>query len=237
MKKILLIPFVIFLNLWNSYAQVAPLLEYDWRLEKVIIDNEEILATQSVGSTEFEDWAHIYFYEENMFSFVWLHTSLTYEDENSSFVIHYFGGDFGSYHGAPSTDAFISDFLGEDGNHPQDVNFVFNYSFRYEEGLIYLDIVNEAGDVATFYTTTLSNASFEKVELSMYPNPATNIVHIQSSNAQILGVEIFNLQGISILKPEANQLTKIDVSPLAKGIYVVKVITTDGELVRKLVKK
>ncbi len=237
MKKTLLILFVIFLNLWNSYAQVAPLLEHDWRLEKIIIDNEEILATQSVGSTEFEDWAHIYFYEENMFSFVWLHTSLTYVDENSSFVIHSFGGDFGSYHDAPSTSVFIYDFLGENGIDTSDLNQVFTYSFRYEEGLIYLDIVNEAGDVATFYTTTLSNTSFEKVELSMYPNPASNLLHIETNQTNVTAVEIFDVLGKQVMQVKPANQRELDVSQLTNGMYFLKVSTSEGELTRKFVKK
>ena len=220
-----------------SHAQIEPLLEHDWRLEKVVIDNEEILATQSVGSTEFEDWAHIYFYEENSFSFVWLLSSLTYNDENSSFVIHSFGGDFGSYHDAPSTAAFIYDFLGENGTDTSDLNLVFTYSFRYEDGLIYLDIVNEAGDVATFFTTTLNNTNFEKIELALYPNPTSDVLYIETPQTTINTVEIFDVQGKSIKQTSITHTNNINVIDLANGMYFIKIATANGQVTRKFVKK
>ncbi len=216
-------------------AQNNQLIDNSWQLQNVEINDVLVDAEIGLG----DEYPFLGFEEnDNIFYFIFdnLDGFLDLNETNQEFTITEGYLNFGDTHGTEAASLVINEFFLSD---PQ--NYVFNnpfsYSFRTENEILYLDITNAKGDVATFYTTTLSNTSFEKVELSMYPNPATNLVHIQSSNAQILGVEIFNLQGRSILKPGANQLTKIDINPLAKGIYVVKVITTDGELVRKLVKK
>ena len=232
MRKIL-ITFCLLIGL-ASQAQIAPLLEHVWRLEKVIVDDEEIIATQSVGSSELDDWAHIYFHEEN-FSFVAIHPLLEFSDDNSSFSIIEMFVDFGSYHFAPSTDAFgnfiISGDVFTDWNNP------FSYSFRNESELLYLDITNANGDVATFFTTTLSNTNFEKVELNIYPNPTSNLLHIEASQTDISRVEIFDVQGKRVMQVSPANLSEIDVSQLTNGMYFLKLSTSNGELTRKFVKK
>ncbi len=217
-----------------AQAQVAPLLEHSWRLEKVIIDNEEILATQSVGSTEFEDWAHIFF-DNDGFSFVSMHTFLEFNDEDISFSIQDLFTDFGSYHDAPSTFVF-TDFI-TFGDVFEDWNNPFSYSFRTENEILYLDITNSNDDVATFFATTLSNTAFERIGLSIYPNPTSKLLHIEASQTDISRVEIFDLQGKQVMQVSATNLSEIDVSQLTNGMYFLKVSTSDGELTRKFVKR
>lgn len=51
----------------------------------------------------------------------------------------------------------------------------------------------------------------------IYPNPASNILHIKFSNLKL--VQIYSLSGVEICTTKAN---KIDVSHFKKGIYFVK---------------
>lgn len=217
-------------------AQIAPLFDHSWRLDKVVIDDEEIIATQAVGSTEFEDWAHIYFYEEG-FSFVWLHTSLSFDDDNSSFVIDDFVGDLGSYHGAPSTMKVLYDFFYADIGQTNSLDVIYTYAFREEDGSLFLDITNSNGDLASFFSTTLSNTNFKTIEFNLYPNPTSQYLSIETNQSEITSVEIYNLQGKLVLQHKSNQLTNIDVSQLNKGVHLVKVATLEGELTKKFIKK
>ena len=216
-------------------AQIAPLFDHSWRLDKVVIDDEEIIATQAVGSTEFQDWAHISF-DEYYFSFVNYHPWIEYDDESSSFSIVEFTMDFGSYHGAPASVAFKGDFLLADNSFEQ-FNGPFHYSFREEEGFLYLDITNSNGDLASFFSTTLSNTNFKTIEFNLYPNPTSKYLSLETNQSEITSVEIYNLQGKLMLQQKSTQLTNIDVSLLNKGIYLVKVTSPEGELTKKFVKK
>ena len=62
---------------------------------------------------------------------------------------------------------------------------------------------------------------------SVYPNPATNLVNIECSNAKQL--VIVNALGKTTqqLKVTSEQL-KVDVSKFAKGIYVLQILFKDG---------
>ena len=113
----------------------------------------------------------------------------------------------------------------------------FTYAFRYDDDLIYLDITNTEGDVATFWTSTLSNENFDKTQFSIYPNPVVNELYIESEQAKIDRVEVFTLNGKQILDISFQNNQPIDVSSLAKGMYLVKVQTDNGSLTKKLVKE
>jgi hypothetical protein len=77
--------------------------------------------------------------------------------------------------------------------------------------------------------------------LIVYPNPTNDILYLALNvpGDKIITAELYNLQGklMSISEPE-NILVEIDVSSFATGIYVVKIITTSGNIItKKVVKK
>ncbi len=69
---------------------------------------------------------------------------------------------------------------------------------------------------------------------SVYPNPATDNVTVNSGNNVKL-VEIFNLQG-QLVKTEANT-NVVSVKELANGMYMMKVTSERGVSMHKVVKK
>ena len=71
----------------------------------------------------------------------------------------------------------------------------------------------------------------------LYPNPTTGMVQINTDKA-IRQVEIRNLLGAIMLETTTPQDNTIDVSSLPAGIYIVRVVTTEGkEMFAKLVKR
>lgn len=74
--------------------------------------------------------------------------------------------------------------------------------------------------------------------LIVYPNPTNDILYLALNvpGDKIITAELYNLQGklMSISEPE-NILVEIDVSSFATGIYVVKIITTSGNIITKKV--
>ena len=70
--------------------------------------------------------------------------------------------------------------------------------------------------------TVLGTKSFEVSNVKMYPNPAQNILNIQSV-AKMDKVSVYNVLGQEVIsKVPNNELLILDVSNLEKGIYVVK---------------
>ncbi|MGV0924263.1 T9SS type A sorting domain-containing protein [Empedobacter tilapiae] len=79
----------------------------------------------------------------------------------------------------------------------------------------------------------LSTDELNKKEIKIYPNPIQDVLSIQT-NDKINSVEIFDLTGKSILKSSEK---KINTQNLAKGVYIVKVKTTNQEISQKIIKK
>ena len=232
MKKVLFTLYIF--SCLIAQAQIAPLLDHEWQLEKIVIDNEETLAEPDYNSSG-DDWVKIYF-DDVGFLFVALIPGLTYNDENSSFTIDGMAINLGDYHGAETSQIFEVPFIAnedvfEDWNNP------FTYSFRYEDSFIFLDITNSNGDIATFFTTTLSSTNFEKVALTIYPNPTSTLLHIETNQTAITAVEIFDLQGKQVMQLNSTDLKNIDVSQFTNGMYFVKASTNEGVLTKKFVKK
>jgi hypothetical protein len=69
--------------------------------------------------------------------------------------------------------------------------------------------------------------------IQIFPNPAINIFHIKGEN--ITDIEILNLAAALIFKN--NSTTRIDLSNHKNGIYLVRIKTNSGIVVKKLVKE
>jgi hypothetical protein len=76
------------------------------------------------------------------------------------------------------------------------------------------------------------------VDFSMAPNPASNNVVLNFDGADKKQISLVDLTGkvISEIEINANQHT-LDVSSLNKGIYIVKVSSAGGEVIKKLIKE
>ena len=83
----------------------------------------------------------------------------------------------------------------------------------------------------------LKAPGFDKLSLKYYPNPVSDILIITYSNA-IESVEIFNVLGQKVYqKAHNNQEVKIDMSSLATGNYIVKVMSKGLVENLKVIKK
>jgi hypothetical protein len=73
-------------------------------------------------------------------------------------------------------------------------------------------------------------------DLSIYPNPAVDIVTVASDRSNMEKIEIYNLAGSlvkSVLTGKVN-LKVVKVDDLQPGIYLIKVKTEECEFVKKL---
>ena len=96
----------------------------------------------------------------------------------------------------------------------------------------------ENGKLPSLFGETVEMPTVGIVELSastinIYPNPAQHTLYIQSSET-IEQVNIYDISSRMLLQTNSQS---IDISHLANGIYLVKVKTTAGESVNKIVKQ
>lgn len=91
--------------------------------------------------------------------------------------------------------------------------------------------------LAVTVSSTLGNVSFTTANVTLFPNPAGNILTV-SFPEMIAKTEVFNTLGQLVLSSAANgRETAIDVSALSRGHYFVKVYAADRQVVSKFIKK
>ena len=73
--------------------------------------------------------------------------------------------------------------------------------------------------------------------ISVYPNPVSDKLYIETE-VEIEEVSIFDIYGRrQELSAVSCQPSAIDVSNLNSGVYFVKVVTNEGEVVKRFIKK
>jgi hypothetical protein len=84
-------------------------------------------------------------------------------------------------------------------------------------------------------TTGIEENGNQLHSITIYPNPATNTLYIDS-HTSIETSEVYNISGKLLLTKQLNS-NQIDISSLAKGLYFIKLTTEEGSVVRKFVKE
>jgi Secretion system C-terminal sorting domain len=116
-------------------------------------------------------------------------------------------------------------------------NYVSPTTHKYETGLgfTYLEL---------FDSTIIGLQNSPSVEdLAIFPNPAKNIVNVSfsSKNSGKASIEVMNLLGQKLMAEEirsinpGSNLIQVDLSPLSRGIYLVRIGANGKYFTRKLV--
>ena len=94
------------------------------------------------------------------------------------------------------------------------------------------------GEVQSFTTTTeaaLSIEDFEQSAVAISPNPTSGILNITS--VEKANYRLLNTKGQVLKKGTfATGAHSIDISPLAKGVYLLKINTSKGRFTKKVVR-
>jgi hypothetical protein len=103
-------------------------------------------------------------------------------------------------------------------------------------------------DDAAYSTTTWTNidatASFsencassinenEQLNISLYPNPASSILTIESDE-KIIQTQIFNMLGEMV---QTETMNSFFINELSKGVYLIKIYTSNGVVTNRFVKE
>ena len=76
-------------------------------------------------------------------------------------------------------------------------------------------------------------SKLKKHDIIIYPNPAQNQIQIaiNQQGAMVKQIIVYNISGKEILRHTANNyLVNMDISSLAKGVYIVKVESSLGDI-------
>jgi uncharacterized delta-60 repeat protein len=100
----------------------------------------------------------------------------------------------------------------------------FSVNFDFVVGRIIMDL-----------STNDMNAVINHPELLLFPNPVSGTLNVHSGKGEISEVNIFNLSGQTIYSRKIHAVTdfQIDVSGFERGIYLLKLNSDSGMLVKK----
>ncbi|MBO6201355.1 MAG: T9SS type A sorting domain-containing protein, partial [Chryseobacterium sp.] len=69
-------------------------------------------------------------------------------------------------------------------------------------------------------------------KISIFPNPSSDFIHIKSDE-EIRSIKIYDIKG-SLIK--SDNTSKIDISALPKGNYIISIETRSGIETKKIIK-
>lgn len=111
----------------------------------------------------------------------------------------------------------------------------FPYSYDISNGNQTLVITKYNGDKATYSKKVLATSETSKSRISVYPNPASEIVIIENLKPNA-SFEVIDNSGkiVRTISNSKSTKTEINIKNLTSGIYYLKV---DGQSVQKIIKK
>ena len=87
-------------------------------------------------------------------------------------------------------------------------------------------------------TGTLGNTDYQQNQISVYPNPATTIINIESKDIAAAIATIYDMNGRALQSEYViDKKVSIPINNLAKGIYLITITTDRGKVSKKIVKQ
>jgi hypothetical protein len=98
------------------------------------------------------------------------------------------------------------------------------------------------GEIRFSYSDKVGIDSPESMQLKVYPNPTTGEWRVESGELKVEHIDIYDVKGRKQLSILNSQLSteieiEIDISHLPAGVYVVKVMTEQGGITKKIMKR
>jgi len=91
-----------------------------------------------------------------------------------------------------------------------------------------IEVINESSENTEIINTDIE----EPLEISIYPNPATNYIKLEIANKNNAIVRVLNGEKKVVLTAKSEQLDQLNISDLHPGIYYI-VVEQDGKSVTK----
>ncbi|MFC4738545.1 M4 family metallopeptidase [Flavobacterium ponti] len=116
-------------------------------------------------------------------------------------------------------------------------NVIFRIVFHSDEA-----VVQQGVNIDDFVINgVLANENFELNDVSVYPNPSNGIYNISLGKVNPDLIEVYDLTGKIILSKKeiipSNFETIIDLSSASQGVYFVKIVEDDQQVVKRIIKQ
>lgn len=114
-----------------------------------------------------------------------------------------------------------------------------NWSTFGEDVAGELYIANYNGQISKIKGEVLGINDFEAISVNLYPNPGNDRITIQMGQGNIDSISVMDLKG-SILYSEENlqeNSKEINIEALSQGMYLVRIASVHGTVIKKLIKK
>lgn len=97
------------------------------------------------------------------------------------------------------------------------------------------------GTVSNPFHLTLDNNSginniHNDYDLNIYPNPVRDRMFIEGDITDVIGVKVISTSGVTLISVKDFE-QGVDVSPINDGVYIAAILTLNGVVYRKFVKK
>ncbi len=124
------------------------------------------------------------------------------------------------------------------------ISVYINENTSSEERTANIFVVGSGTDtVSVVLTQKIKEVIYNRITsdetgISLYPNPASDVLHIKTNMDNINSVEFFDLRGqICYTNSDCSSEVSINTAAFSKGIYVVKINTAAGNIMRKIMLK
>ena len=119
------------------------------------------------------------------------------------------------------------------GNHP-----AFDWGFKgsLDEIRLYNRILNPSEITYLYSNYSAIKKVGTNINIDIYPNPLSNKLNIQSPMGSTCSIEIFDLAGHIVLTDSFITKKELDLHSLEAGTYIIKIITKNGTVVKKVEK-
>jgi len=245
---------IAFLMMVSLKAQIPPIFDYTWTIDQIDTGTQIITADLNPFG-EYDTFTlnpngavldNITFYQLVEIVFGHCEGYYSFNDNDSTLLYHWQGCLLSNDDSSQIALYFNYNFIQQNTNLITIDNDFFpdaygplNYSFTTIGNIIYLDITNTIGEVATFSASILNTSEFLDRAISIYPNPVGDFININSLDIlEIKFLSIYDLQGRKVSNKNLVKSTEeVNISELRSGVYILEVITNKGTLTKKIVKK
>jgi len=127
---------------------------------------------------------------------------------------------FVAYKIKPKSDVAVGDFI------TGDANIYFDFNAPIITNMISTEIIDDLSS---------TNYGLEN-NISIYPNPTQNILHIEvKNNQEIEQIKIYNLSGLELMNVKENK-QQLHLENLSAGVYFIQIQTNLGTVNRRFIK-
>jgi hypothetical protein len=103
--------------------------------------------------------------------------------------------------------------------------------------MVFDNFTSRAIDVSNLLGT--SDFVATKATVAVYPNPATDVLNVNTSNSSINAIQIVDLNGRQVYTKSFNNVAdaQINVNELSAGMYLINISTENGSTTQKFLKQ